>query len=203
MGRHQSRPVGPHWEMGSLQGPRASPGPASCSPTTPAKFRDSPHPPGLPSSRTRAPPAGSAARAAAAAAQALGCSRARERALWRGVGAEGSVAARSLASTLPPPPRAQPPPPPPRRSAPPSPHLSPPAKRARGAHQSPFQAQSAEGGGPLGKGMEAAVSGRLQRGRGLQSREKGRGQSRADPEDEEMGRGAISLQAPGRVCLSE
>lgn len=180
----QWSPLGTGFSQRAARLPRS----ASCSQTS-AKFRDSPHPPALPPSRTRSPGAGPAVRAAAAAAQALGCSRARERALWRGVGTEGNVAARSLAATLPPPPPGATP-------SPASPSLSTPqpppessGKACSGpppwvrAHQIPFQTQSAEGGGLLGKGMAAAVSRRLQRGRGLQSRENGRGQGRADPAD--------------------
>lgn len=148
-------PLGTGFSQRSACLPRS----ASCS-QTPAKFRDSSHPPGLPPSLTRSPGAGPAALAAAAAARALGCSRTRERALWRGVGTEGNVAARNLAATLPPPPPGTTP-------APASLWLStlqPPPDSSRKARAGPWPwarahltappllAPSAGGGGYLGRG---------------------------------------------------
>lgn len=121
--------------------------------------------------RTRLPGAGPAAGAAAAAAPALGCSRARERALWRGVGTGGNVVSWSLPETLPPqPPGTTPtlasmssaPQPPPEFSRKACSGPPPPAR----AHRHPLKAQSAERGGLLGKGLAAAVSGWLPRGAG-------------------------------------
>lgn len=122
-------------------------------------------------SRARLPGAGPAAGATAAAAPALGCSRARERALWRGVGTGGKVVAWSLPETLPPQPPGATPTLASTSSAPPAPTEfsgkagSGPPPGAR-APRTPLRAQSARREGLLGKGLAAAVSGWLARGAG-------------------------------------